>query len=166
VSAPDAAQLVDRFTSLAMSLARRWARSFPHLAAEFRSEAAFALWRLAVEFDNPIEFFAVRARWRINRAFDQLVRRERRQNPGAFRQRTEVERDPLDLAADHGPAVGSEMALREVLSGLTPREREAVEMRANGDSFSAIGAAMGLNSWQVRTAFHAAAGKLRWRMGG
>ena len=148
MSAPNAAQLVHEFTSLSLSLARRWARTYPHLSEECRSEAGFTLWRFAVGFTGQVQFFAYQVRRRINGGARSTGRGGAATDPAAFRQPTDDERDPLDLATDHGPAVGSDMALREVLSGLTPRGREAVETRADGGSFREIGTAMGLNSSQ------------------
>jgi DNA-directed RNA polymerase specialized sigma24 family protein len=151
MTAPDAARLVEQYLALALSIANRWARVYPHLRDDLRSDASYALWRAATEFtprypDEPTRGFPALARTFVRFALTRRLKLSRRCVPSA-------DLDPNvapDLAA---PDLDANLDAPVLLARLTPARREVVEMRLAGASFGEIAAARGVSGSGVRALF-------------
>lgn len=83
-TAPDVADLVDRYTPLALSIANRFAKWYPWLLHDIRSDATFALWRAAREWSPAKSAFPTWARKRIRWYLVRRLQTERNQSPASF----------------------------------------------------------------------------------
>lgn len=134
-NAVEAAELVEAYLPLALSIANRWDERWPWLRDDFRSEAAFALWRAAKGYttDKPYSF-PTAVHVAVRRACWERLRQEARKAPEAFRAPpADPELDPLNMLEDDTPpaseAIDAADAVGKLLPLLTPDQAAAVESR-------------------------------------
>ncbi|WP_439622511.1 sigma-70 family RNA polymerase sigma factor [Gemmata sp.] len=177
----DPAALAERYTPLAMKMARRRGAVYPWLADDFASDAMLSLWRAAsgwqAERAKVIKFptFVILC---VRRLLNQRIAQERRQNPTAFGSRTVQADDgaevPLvDLAADRrhpDPADAAEWAdeverLDGLLGTLSPERRALVTRYVCDDTAGEIAAETGVTAQAVRDTVYRSLRALRTAAG-
>ena len=159
MNAVEAEQLVEEYLPLALSIANRWGERWPWLRDDFRSEAAFALWRAAVGYTAEKEYaFATAVHKAVRSRCWRRLQRERRIAPEAFRSPpADPHLDPLNLLADDTPpaadAIDAAEAVEKLLPMLTTDQAAAVESRfIDGVRIAEIAAERGTTPEAVRGA--------------
>lgn len=156
MTAPDAADLVEKYIRLAYRAANKWAVRHPDLRDELVSEATYTLWRVALAFDpsrgtNFATWFLYTVRWR----FLNLLRSERR-HPAPGGPLVELDGEPVplvELLPDDGPPpdANAEHAdeltrLGRLLGQLPDRRRELlVRHVGHGECLEALGDEQGVS---------------------
>lgn len=180
MTAVDAADLVERYTSLALSLARPWGLAYPWLRDDFISEAGFALWRAALASDQARGSFATFARQYIRFALLRRFRDERHRNREAFRRVGDVvdgdegKVAAVELLADDGTPPDAVLELvedaervRAALAGLPPDRRAAIELHiVEGVTLAQIGDARGTSGNNIGQQVRRDLDRIRERLGG
>lgn len=165
MNAPEATELTESYMPLADSIANRWGLKFPGLRDEFRSEAAFTLWRVAVafhadEFSNPAGAFASIVRIAIRRSLSKVLYKEQRRFPASFHQSA----DGLDLLEIVGrPNGGDTVDLQDWIASadLNPLDDVVLRDRLEGWTQSESGARLGISRSRVGQRLARAFKKLR-----
>jgi RNA polymerase sigma factor (sigma-70 family) len=145
-TAPEVADLVNEYIALALSIARRWGRSYPWLADDYASEASFALFRAATRYDPSRGAFGALVRVSVRRALWERCRKELVRNPTAFKRQLAVQNDdgehvPLTVfVADDLPDVGVELEALDLLDQLPPDRRELVKRVVMGSESAKVAA--------------------------
>lgn len=161
--APDAAALVEQYYPLANSIANRWASSYPSLRDEFRSEAAYALWRVALKFEEGRVRFATVVHVAVRRRFVEVLRKERRRFPAAFHQPADDTFDPLDLVPDHRADGVESLDLQDLITAadLNPADAAVMQGFLAGKTLVESAAGLGVTRTRAGQRRDRAVGKLK-----
>lgn len=155
MQAPEAEQLVEMYWPLAMSIANRWGRKWPFLHDDFRSAAAWTLWRAATTWDPSKGKFPAYVHAAVRRQCLERLRKERRKAPEAFRSPPEdPDLDPLNLLTDPAPGPGDHLdnveEVEHLLQSLPDGPRAAIELHfLDGVSTAEIADAKGVSRTSV-----------------